>query len=205
MKPRLKVSPKEGYHHTNLRRALLDAALNHLSNGHVATLTIQQLARDANVSPGAPYHHFADRLELLAALATEGFELWHDSASAAINPSDPPELKLAALARAWLVFSAEHAPYYCVMFLPELSDRRRFDQMHAVAARSLALLMGVLHDAMPQADDDTVAERAVLSWSMLHGFASLRMNGVLGNIPGLPPLASLEDAAASRLAQLTLQ
>jgi len=200
----LKVPAKAGYHHANLRRALLDAAINHLRDAPVATLTVKQLARDAKVSPGAPYHHFKDRQELLAALATEGFERWIASASTVAAAPETPSNKLANLARAWLAFAAEHTPHYRVMFLSELADRQRFATMHAAAAQALELLVGVLREAMPDAADGRRAERAVIAWSTLHGFASLRMNGVLGNIPGVPELEALEDAAAASMARLVL-
>lgn len=204
MTHRLRVPAKRGYHHANLRRALLDAALNHLREAPVATLTVQQLARDAKVSPGAPYHHFKDRQEILAALATEGFEHWLAAASAVVTTPGTPSQTLSGLARAWLAFAAEHAPHYRVMFLPELADRERFDTMHAAAGRALELLVDVLRAAMPTADDARLAERALLAWSTLHGFASLRMNGVLGNIPGAPRLEALDDAVATRITRLAL-
>ncbi len=193
-----KVAPKQGYHHQDLRRALLDAAINALRAGDVTTLTMQALARQAGVTAAAPYHHFADKLDLLAALATEGWELWLEAASAAEASSSIARSQLTALARAWVAFTAAHPSHYRVMLLPDLADRARFAAMHATSGRALALLLRVLARAHPRMSSADLAGRAVATWSALHGFAHLAGAGVLTNIPGLPSLASLEDVLVAR-------
>ena len=197
------VASKQGYHHQHLRRALLDAAINHLTKGEVTTLTIQVLARAAEVSPGAPYHHFADKLELLAALATEGWEHWSALATAALAEVDGPRAQLLALARQWLAFAAAHPAYYRVMLLPDLGDRVRFAAMHAASGKTLTMLTEVIARGVPRESADEVLGRAVVAFSTLHGFAVLRSAGVLGNIPSLPGLAELEESTA-KLTALTV-
>ncbi|MFK7928111.1 MAG: TetR/AcrR family transcriptional regulator, partial [Myxococcota bacterium] len=63
-----------GQHHGDLRRALLDAALDLVQQGDAQSLTLRGVARHAGVSSGAPYHHFDDKAALLGEVAREGFE-----------------------------------------------------------------------------------------------------------------------------------
>jgi AcrR family transcriptional regulator len=184
---------KRGYHHEDLRRALLDAALVHLRAGDVTSLNMLGLAREVGVSPGAPYHHFRDKLELLAALAEEGFALWLDQVGRVTAAQPDPRAALVALARAWLAFAARHPEHYRIMFLPDLGDRRRFATLHATSGKGLVLLVQILAGVHPRAAQDELLERAVAVWSAVHGFASLRNAGVLTNIPGLPGLPALEE------------
>jgi AcrR family transcriptional regulator len=153
---------------------------------------MQQLARAAGVSPGAPYHHFADKLDVIAALAEEGFALWLDHVRRVVEAFAAPRDALAALARGWIDFAARHPEHYRVMFLAELGDRRRYASLHATSGKGLELLVELLARAQPDAALPELLARAVSLWSAVHGFASLRNAGVLGNIPGLPPLADLE-------------
>jgi AcrR family transcriptional regulator len=194
-----KPKKKRTYHHDDLRRALLDAALAHLRLGDVTTLNLQVLARAAGVSRGAPYHHFADKVALLAGLAEEGFERWLTQAQAIVARELPPSEALAALMQAWLDFASRHPEHYRVMFLRDIEDRARFASLHATSTRGLALLVGTLARLVPRATQRELLARAVSLWSSVHGFAALRDAGVLTNIPGLPPLAELEQELLTSL------
>ncbi len=193
-----KPKPKLAYHHEDLRRALLDAALVHLRDGDVTSLNLQVLARAVGVSRGAPYHHFPDKVSLLAALAEEGFQLWLADAERVVADAASPSAAIAALAQAWLDFAGRHPEHYRVMFLRDVEDRTRFSSLHTTSGRALELLVGVLGRRSPRASQDALLAAAVRLWSVVHGFAALRDAGVLSNIPGLPPLAALEaDIVAS--------
>ncbi len=182
-----------GYHHEELRRALLDAALNHLRSGDVTGLTMQMLARAAGVSAGAPYHHFDDKVSVVAALAEEGFALWVERAQAILGDVMSPLNRLKAFAAAWLRFSVAHPSHYRVMFLPDVADRKRFSSLHETSGRALEQLLQILAAVSPEAATEKNQALAVAVWSTLHGFASLRINGVLANIPGLAAVAVLEE------------
>src|SRR5215470_2775019 len=78
-----KASKRAGYHHGDLRRALLEASLALVEESGIGALSLREVARKAGVSHNAPYHHFKDRGSLLAALAEEGFaELAREMAEA---------------------------------------------------------------------------------------------------------------------------
>lgn len=206
MVPRKKPIKKHAssYHHADLRRALMDAAIAYLREGDVTGLTMQVLARAAGVSPGAPYHHFPDKVSLVAALATEGFALWTDRATQAVAKATTPQDALEALAKLWLRFAHAHPSHYRVMFLPDVEDRVRFAELHETSGKGLTLLVGVLARCLPGAPMPMLLGRAVVAWSTLHGFASLRNARVLTNIPGLPSLASLEQDAVQQVVAAAL-
>src|SRR5688500_11737827 len=67
--------PREGYHHGDLRRALLDATLRLAAEKSPAGVSLRESAREAGVSPAAPYRHFQDKQNMLAAAAEEGFRI----------------------------------------------------------------------------------------------------------------------------------
>lgn len=208
MKPRASTPraprKKKGYHHEDLRRALLDGAIAFLRGGDVTGLTIQALARAAGVSPGAPYHHFPDKVSLLAALATEGFELWNARAAAVLATGGSVAQRLAGLGRAWLAFAAAHPSHYQVMFLRDVEDRARFATLHETSGRGLLRLVELLGEGLPGATPSLLLARAVAAWSTLHGFASLRAAGVLANIPALPALSTLEREAVAQVVAAAL-
>lgn len=194
------------YHHGNLRRALLDAALATLKqSGDVTALTMQHVARRAGVSSGAPYHHFQDKAELLAALATEGFEQLVAALSTALAGAASPRDRVAGFARIYLAFAADHAAHYRVMFLPDIGDRRRFATLHAASDRGLQLVVRTLADAHPGAPTDRLLTRAVTLWSTCHGFAWLRLEGVIANMPVLPALPRVEAAIVAEIADAAMR
>src|SRR6187549_1461323 len=78
------------YHHGNLRRELVDAALEELAEHGPQDLSLRALARRAGVSHAAPTHHFGDKAGLLTAIAVEGYELLAESLAGADRFMDPP-------------------------------------------------------------------------------------------------------------------
>lgn len=199
-----KAAKPRGYHHLDLRRALLDAAIQFLREGDVTGLTIQVLARAAGVSPGAPYHHFPDKQSLLAALATEGYDLLAERIARAVASEPTVAGKLTGIATAYLSFAKEHASHYRIMFLPEIEDRVRFASVHEASDRSLLTLFEVVAEGNPGLPPDAIVARAIAALSLCHGFASLRAARVLGNIPGIPKVELLEKVAIAEVVTLAL-
>src|ERR1700742_3336599 len=78
-----------GYHHGNLKEALIDAALDLIAQKGTAGFTFAEAARSAGVSPAAPYRHFRDRDELLASVALRGFEQFDAALARAWNGGKP--------------------------------------------------------------------------------------------------------------------
>src|SRR5262249_33648734 len=108
---------RRGYHHGNLREALLDAALTLIAEKGPAGFTIAEAARLAGVSPGAPYRHFRDAEALLAEVALRGFERFAAALNGAWNEGRPDPLRaFEALGGAYLAFARQEPAYYAAMF-----------------------------------------------------------------------------------------
>src|SRR5271156_4886141 len=105
---------RRGYHHGNLREALVEAALVLIAEKGPAGFTIAEAARLAGVSPAAPYRHFRDAEALLAEVATRGFDQFRDRLAAALDasPASAPSQAPEAVGRAYLAFAREEPAYY---------------------------------------------------------------------------------------------
>jgi len=172
---------KAAYHHGDLRRALLDAALRLIDEQGLQALSLREVARRAGVTHGAPYHHFADRASLLATLAEDGFELLVAAMKSEQAKSRPAQdERLAAVGRGYVAFALAHPAYFKVMFRPELSEGR---PLYTGGARAYEVLVESV-TALQRANRARAIDRDLLvlsSWSLVHGLASLWLDGPLRN------------------------
>jgi len=165
-----------GYHHGNLKEALLRAALELIAQKGPAGFTFAEAARWAGVSPAAPYRHFRDRDELLASVALRGFEQFEAVLAKAWDDGRPDAFAaFDRLGKAYLEFARSEPAYYSAMFeagiplatSPELRDAgdRAFAVLRA-AAEKLCL-------QVPAKSRPPVLMVALHIWAMAHGIASL--------------------------------
>jgi AcrR family transcriptional regulator len=177
------AKPKGAYHHGNLRKALVDAALELLRQGDASALSLRAVARRAQVSTAAPYRHFESREALLAAVAEEGFRMLASGMRTAMeaNAGDPL-IAFREAGVAYVLFALEHQAHYAVMFSPELADQSSHPDLATAAEESKALLLqairtcqqaGVVADGPPR-------ELALAAWAVVHGLASLIAAGQTG-------------------------
>ena len=106
--------PKKAYHHGDLRRALLETATQMINEDGVDAVTMRKLAARAGVSRTAAYHHFANKQELLCALAMDGFLRQMQAVDTASDKGDFRE-QLRRFIRSYVKFSSENAEYYELM------------------------------------------------------------------------------------------
>ncbi|MFD9460438.1 TetR/AcrR family transcriptional regulator [Streptomyces sp. NPDC060027] len=152
------------YHHGDLRRAILGAALDVIAVEGPSALSLRDLARRAGVSHAAPAHHFKDRTGLLTAIAAEGYGLL----ATALDAAD--DLRDAGVR--YVRFAREHPAHFQVMFSPELL---RENDVELTAARALAgERLRAAVSALPSEGRGPDARLAgVAAWSLAHGFATL--------------------------------
>src|ERR1700733_2969617 len=100
------------YHHGDLSRALVDAARRILEAEGAAALSLRAVAREAGVSPAAPYHHFKDKTELLEAVAHQGWEAMSDAIVEARRSAADPAAALTNIGLAYVNFSRENPALY---------------------------------------------------------------------------------------------
>lgn len=165
-----------GYHHGNLKEALLRAALQLIAEKGPAGFTFAEAARFAGVSPAAPYRHFRDRDELMANVALRGFQQFEAALARAWNGGRPDALAaLDRLGKAYLAFAAAEPAYYSAMFeagipmsaSPEL--REAGDRAFAVLREAAEALCA----QMPPKGRPPALMVALHLWVVAHGVASL--------------------------------
>src|ERR1700730_12104506 len=104
------------YHHGDLRRAIVTAALDILREPQSLEFSLRELSRRAGVSHNAPYKHFADKRELLAAVSAAGFEPRDARMARAIAGSGKAREQLFAMLRAYIDHGVDNPPLYRLMF-----------------------------------------------------------------------------------------
>jgi AcrR family transcriptional regulator len=167
---------RRGYHHGNLREALVRAALDLIGEKGVAGFTFADAARMAGVSSAAPYRHYRDRDALLADVARRGFELFEAKLAAAWNDGAPdPFAAFDKLGRAYLAFARDEPAFYSAMFEAGVSLTADMELRQA-SERALALLRraaGALSANLPKESRPPALMMSLHIWALTHGIASL--------------------------------
>lgn len=178
-----RANERKPYHHGDLRRSLIEAALAQIGEGRVADLSLRGLARRAGVSPGAPYHHFKNKGELLCELATEGFTLMQlemDRQVAALPSVARPMDELNAIGCAYIVFAASNPAHFKVMFERSDTSPEEHPAMHEAADACFSrVLDAVRRTKRLNASGEQVRNIALTLWFAVHGAARLWVDGPL--------------------------
>ena len=169
-------SDARGYHHGNLKEALVRAAQELIAKKGPAGFTFAEAARFAGVSPAAPYRHFRDRDELLVDVARRGFDLFETALARAWGGGRPNAFAaFERLGKAYLRFAREEPAYYSAMFETGLSLESS-PELRAAGERAFAVLRAATEQliaAMPAQNRPPVLMMALHLWALSHGIASL--------------------------------
>ena len=182
---------RRGYHHGNLREALIDAALMLLAEKGPGAFTISEAARLAGVSSAAPYRHFRDAEALLAAVAERGFDRFTAALAQAWNEGRPEPLRaFEAVGQAYLRFARREPALYAAMFEMPI-DFAASPGLQAAADRAFAVLREAaerIAATLPPAQRPPSLMMALHIWSLAHGIASLfcRADGSRRKLPMAP-------------------
>jgi AcrR family transcriptional regulator len=182
-------SHERPYHHGDLRRVIVKAALEILRETQSLEFSLRELARRAGVSHNAPYKHFADKRELLAAISAAGFEmLTTRMASETARLSDPRE-QLFAMLRAYIDHGVENPALYSLMFGGYLGgpdhSRPAIELVEAEKTKALlacVISTGGLGRAIPHTrrNERKIAGAILACWSLVHGLTLLLADGLVG-------------------------
>jgi AcrR family transcriptional regulator len=174
---------ERGYHHGNLREALIQAALDLIAEKGPSGFTFAEAARVAGVSAAAPYRHFRDREALLADVAQQGFQRFEAALAAAWNEGRPePFSAFENLGKAYLRFAREQPAFYAAMFESGLPSGLDSDLRQA-SERAFQVLRGAaeaLCGLLPKAKRPPALMVALHVWALTHGIASLFSRGDAG-------------------------
>jgi len=172
---------ERGYHHGNLKEALLQAALDLIAKKGAYGFTFADAARIAGVSPAAPYRHFRDRDELLSSIAQRGFEQFELALSQAWDDGRPDTVTaFERVGKAYLAYAREQPAYYSAMFESGLAVDVSAP-LQAAAERAFAVIRAAAERLAALAPQGTPRPPALMMalhmWSMSHGIASLFARG----------------------------
>lgn len=191
--PSPEPAARRGYHHGNLREALLEAARALVAERGPQGFTLTEAARRAGVSPSAPYRHFRDREEVLAELSRRGFALFGQRLQAAAGEAASPTAALAGMGPAYLAFARQEPGYYAAMFAfqppagVEPGRREPFEGLAQAVA-------GVLPAG---AGESRLV--ALQIWALSHGVAMLERVGMPPPGSGAPAPERILDAGVAAL------
>lgn len=169
---------KTGYHHGDLRRTIVDAAVAAIGESGPDGWSLRELARRAGVSHAAPAHHFGDKTGVLTAIAAEGFALLADALEAA-------QSDFLTAGVAYVDFAVRHPVHFGVMFQPALYRADDEALREAETRAGDVLRKGASAVAGPVAGPE---HTTLAAWSIAHGFASLWISGALKLPPGTDPV-----------------
>jgi AcrR family transcriptional regulator len=195
----------DGYHHGDLRRALIDSALALVAKEQNWAFSLREVARHAGVSHNAPYNHFADKRELLAAVAAAGLEALRGRILDAISNIDAADKALIRTGVVYVKFGLENPAHYRLMFSSELSagTLARPPMVVEAGLRTREVLESIIRRGVRDGIFATALNRndelqaAVLTaWSAVHGLTMLSIDG----LPAVP--RKILDQIAEKLARI---
>jgi AcrR family transcriptional regulator len=183
----MKQGENRSYHHGDLRRALLDAASQLVAERGRPDFTLREVARQAGVSHNAPYNHFADKAELVAALTVDGFhQLEMALRSTYEQYTGTPLGRTLALSGAYLRFAFDHPAVYSLLFRSELRQSSHHGEECDEAVKSATTAaFQVLLDGLAASQrageirtDQSVQMLALSMWSTMHGLTTLLLENI---------------------------
>lgn len=193
-----RVRKRRSYHHGDLESALVRSGLAIVERRGVEALSLRSVARHAGVSHSAPYHHFADKSALLAAVAAAGFDQMVaviQEQSLLVRADDPVD-RLRAVGDGYVRFAIGRPSVFRLMFRPELTMPGRHPRLREAEARAFAALMQTIV-AMQQIGAIGGADPrppAAFAWSTVHGLALLHIDAVFAETPvGSVPFDALAN------------
>lgn len=186
---------KRGYHHGNLRQALVDAALDLIADKGPTGFTLSEAAKAAGVTPAAVYRHFEGREDLIAEAARQGYEIFADLMEYAYDKGQPSALAaLESTGRAYLAFARKYPGHYVAMFESGISVNRT-PALAAVAGRAHAVMEQAaqqLSQRIPPQKRPPAAMVTAHIWALSHGVVELFARGAPGARSPYPPEDLLE-------------
>ena len=198
---------KRGYHHGNLRQALVEAALDLITRHGPNGFTLSEAAKQAGVTPAAVYRHFEGREDLIAEGARQGYEIFADVMQFAYDKGQPSALAaFEATGRAYLAFARKYPGHYISMFESGISVNRT-PELAAAAARARGVLEQAARDLSQHIPPEKRPPASMFSahiWAMSHGVVELFARNSPGAASPFPPEDLLESGIGVYLRGLGL-
>jgi AcrR family transcriptional regulator len=202
-------SNRKGYHHGNLKEALVEAARRFIAERGLGGFTLVEAARLAGVTPAALYRHFSGRDALVSEVAGRGFTLLAERLGRAVRGGGTPLERFTRMGEAYLAFAEEEPGFYAAMFAPRGGEGQGFGVWGPAPAAdaprqsgTFALLVEALTRTFPEGFGGIDPRFIALEvWALSHGIATLDAAGQLPKGPGLPDKYELLRAGVLALVQ----
>ncbi len=159
---------KMPYHHGDLKTAILDAAEQLMSEKSLDAISMRELARQAKVSPGAPYHHFVDRAGLVIALCQRGFSRLYEALT-----KENTHNGIQGLITAYLNFAQQNSALYQLMFSAEATEGSLTEALHPFANPVYAMLEEEIGQEKKLEENSLDSMTSISVWCFMHGLATL--------------------------------
>jgi AcrR family transcriptional regulator len=189
------VAKGDRYHHGDLKAALVDGAIELIAERGVRGFSLAELSRRLGVTVAAPYRHFADRDELLAAVAVRALHAFADALAAEVGDEDPPQQRLAAMTRGYVRFAAEQRPLFDVVYAAGL-DKSRYPELRPAYARVDEPFSSCVARLCPDDPEAASALEDALE-AAAHGHAMLLIDGSYGEGPDAIAKAAAQAAGVT--------
>ncbi|MEH6517637.1 MAG: TetR/AcrR family transcriptional regulator [Halioglobus sp.] len=173
------ITTPKSYHHGNLRAELLDTAIEQLRELGTDDLSLRALARALGVSQTAPYRHFADKGDLLVAMASRGYRnLLINLREAGKASGDCPGEQLIAFAHAYVDYAGTQPQLFKLMFGPTVQPTDNHPELREVSRETILLVQQILAQGIREGlfIDQNVVYLANAAWAGIHGLATLRVD-----------------------------
>lgn len=187
---------RRSYHHGNLRDALIDISIELITRDGISSFSISEACRMLDVSPGAPYRHFADREDLLTEIAIRACEIMTAHIAQVVGDATDPAERLVRASRAYVEFAAQHPALFEVLYTKEVflgGNAKLIDAVRPVVETFLVPASAIPGITAPQASSLTVGAAAVA-----HGYASFLPAGTFSDAPDSLAIAADNAACATR-------
>jgi AcrR family transcriptional regulator len=197
--------PKKKYHHGDLKNALIKAGVDILGKDGVAGLSLRKVAQKAGVSHAAPYAHFADKQALIAAISTEGYQKLFDQLVAVREKyQDDPRRQLVEAAWAYVQFAQTDPAHFRVTFSSAVEHEKDYPALVEMTGKTFGEVVGIVEacQASGLLRSGPVDMLAVSVWSIVHGFASLLIEGQISHT--VLDRMTVRELLISTLNQITL-
>jgi AcrR family transcriptional regulator len=176
----MKLTQRESYHHGDLRKALLEAALELVRQRRSTHFSLRDLAERVGVTQSAIYRHFNDLDDLLSTLCREGFDAFAKTERQIIADGPDPSVRLRALLRLYIQFAISNPAYFRIMFDSGFANR---PENIGRARPTFKYLEDVIAEIGGR---DAALEKAVAIWASVHGLSALMLSGQLGAVQKQP-------------------
>ena len=191
---------KQGYHHGNVKTALIEAAKTILMTEKAQNLTLRRLAKEVGVTPTAVYNHFSDKDALIVAVKTEGFELYNEYIRQHCTETEDPEKMLLQLGIGYYYFSREFPSQFEILFNYTVSPEAIIQELVETSCQSEEQLRDVLRRIFEkygrEYNDETLVKACLMAWTQIHGLVMLITAGSIratAECQGWPERFSLVD------------